>query len=706
MRLENQVLEKKMKKTLMSLAVITAIGFSGCGGGGSDTPTTSTTTDTTTTETTTTPTQASSKVDVSGSITSDTHWTADKVYRLNGRVVVTSGATLTIDPGTVIVGKAGTGASSSWLVIDKGAKINAEGTAAKHIVFTSETAYDGGAPDVGQWGSLVIIGNAAMDAQVEPYEVDPSFVPGTGVADDNSGVLKYVDILNSGITIEENKELNGLSLVGVGNGTTIENIRVINSDDDCVEVWGGTVNMSDIYVSNCTDDQFDVDDGYSGVVTNLSINQISGKSGIEMSGNTAVTFKNLFLLQNESADGAEGAIYFKKDGIGGHFEDAQIVVNSTSANGAIYSKGSFDAANTTFTNVLLTGSNATKFTGDSASGIEAAFDGGSGNQKAAPSKVDVSGSITSDTHWTADKVYRLNGRVVVTSGATLTIDPGTVIVGKAGTGASSSWLVIDKGAKINAEGTAAKHIVFTSETAYDGGAPDVGQWGSLVIIGNAAMDAQVEPYEVDPSFVPGTGVADDNSGVLKYVDILNSGITIEENKELNGLSLVGVGNGTTIENIRVINSDDDCVEVWGGTVNMSDIYVSNCTDDQFDVDDGYSGVVTNLSINQISGKSGIEMSGNTAVTFKNLFLLQNESADGAEGAIYFKKDGIGGHFEDAQIVVNSTSANGAIYSKGSFDAANTTFTNVLLTGSNATKFTGDSASGIEAAFDGGSGNVK
>ncbi|QOP41994.1 hypothetical protein FJR03_09695 [Sulfurimonas marina] len=638
------------------------------------------------------------KIAVSGEITTDTTWTANNVYKLAGKVVVNNGATLTIEPGTTVIGQAGTGAASSWLVIDKGSKIEAAGTADKHIVFTSETAYDGAPAAVGQWGSLVIIGNAAMDAQVQPYEVDPTFVPGTGIAADNSGTLTYVDILNSGITIEENKELNGLSLVGVGSGTTIDHINVNKSDDDCIEIWGGTVNVSNSTVSECTDDQFDIDDGYSGTVTNLTINQSTGNAGIEMSGNTAATFDGLNINVTNSAK--EGAIYFKNDGIGGHFNNTTIRYDVDNGYGVIHSAGAFDAANTSVDNTTIYTSLATVVTGDNnttITGLEDAFANGTNNSTAVKPKIAVSGEITTDTTWTANNVYKLAGKVVVNNGATLTIEPGTTVIGQAGTGAASSWLVIDKGSKIEAAGTADKHIVFTSETAYDGAPAAVGQWGSLVIIGNAAMDAQVQPYEVDPTFVPGTGIAADNSGTLTYVDILNSGITIEENKELNGLSLVGVGSGTTIDHINVNKSDDDCIEIWGGTVNVSNSTVSECTDDQFDIDDGYSGTVTNLTINQSTGNAGIEMSGNTAATFDGLNINVTNSAK--EGAIYFKNDGIGGHFNNVTITTDVANGYGVIYSAGVFDANNTSFQNTTIYTTLDPVFVGDSAAEIKTKFE-------
>ena len=213
---------------------------------------------------------------------------------------------------------------------------------------------------MGQWGGLTIIGNAA-NSQVNPYEVNTAFVAGTSNLADNSGVLKYVKILNSGITMEQDKEINGLSLVGVGSGTTIANITVDLSDDDCIEAWGGTVNMSNITISNCTDDHFDIDDGYSGTVTNLKITQATsqfnlapGNAAMEMSGTTAATFDGLTIVQNTSAK--EGTIFFKKAGIGGHFKNATITDNVTSATlaGAIHSDNVGVAIDTvSFENVTL-----------------------------------------------------------------------------------------------------------------------------------------------------------------------------------------------------------------------------------------------------------------------------------------------------------------------------------------------------------------
>ena len=218
----------------------------------------------------------------------------------------------------------------------------------------------------------------------------------------------------------------------------------------------------------------------------------------------------------------------------------------------------------------------------------------------------------------------------------------------------------------------------------------------------AAGEEQVAAYEVNTEFVAGNTDDTDNSGILRYVEILNSGITMEQDKEINGLSLVGVGSGTTIDNVTVRRSDDDGIEIWGGTVDLSNCTVEYCTDDQFDIDDGYSGTVTNLTINQhTDGNAGIEMSGTTAATFIGLTLTQNYSDK--EGAIFFKKDGIGGHFIDCEIIDNVDDGM-TIYSQGDADEANISFEFVSITSPDtATNFTdsdsGGSAADIESIFD-------
>ena len=257
-----------------------------------------------------------------------------------------------------------------------------------------------------------------------------------------------------------------------------------------------------------------------------------------------------------------------------------------------------------------------------------------------------------------------------------------------------------------ANGTAAEPIIFTSvdETA------GAGKWGGITIIGKAG-NTQVKAYEANTDFSSESTNMADNSGTLNYVQILNSGVTNIRDKEINGLSLVGVGSGTVITNLTVKDSADDCVELWGGTVNLTGVDLTGCSDDFFDIDDGYSGTVTGLKIvANGTGNAGIEMSGTTAATFKDFDITIN--ANKKEGGIYFKKAGIGGHFENGTVTMAAGTTNGgAIFSEGEAILDNISFTNVTLTTNGGEYFedkadTNASGADIANIFDNGAGNVR
>ena len=438
------------------------------------------------------------------------------------------------------------------------------------------------------------------------------------------------------------------------------------------------------------------------------ISTTTGNAAIEMSADTAATFDG-FNITTGSTQAKEGGIFFKKDGIGGHFKNGTIIHNGgqEEPHGAIHSQGTADIANTSFENVTLNAPDDLLFTGDSADALESKFYAGTGNTTncTIPTSATLAGELTGCTILTNDKVWELDGLVVVTPGAQLRILEGTTVTGLPGTGDSTSYMIVDKGAQIFALGTETNPIVFTSQ---DTTAQEVGLWGGLTIIGNAAMDNQVQPYEVNTLYTAGTGQADDNSGILRHVKILNSGITMAEDKEINGLSFIGVGSGTEVDNITVDYSDDDGIEIWGGTVNLSNITITNCTDDYFDIDDGYSGTVTNLNITTTTGNAAVEMSGDTAATFDG-FNITTGDTQAKEGGIYFKGSGIGGHFKNGNLIHNGgqIQADGALHSNDVIDETSTSFENVSMTTGVGLDFTGTSAAALESAFDdgGASGNT-
>lgn len=209
------------------------------------------------------------------------------------------------------------------------------------------------------------------------------------------------------------------------------------------------------------------------------------------------------------------------------------------------------------------------------------------------STVTVSGHITSDTKWFSTSKYMLNGFVYVDEGATLTIEPGTIIKGVID---SKGTLIIQRGAKILAQGTADAPIVFTSVKA--AGQRNYGDWGGLVLCGYAPSNK----HDVSTGVGTAEGGIDsqyggtdshDNSGILQYVRIEFPGIalTSTSNSEINGLTLYAVGDGTTIDHIQVSYSGDDSYEWFGGTVNVKNIVAFRGWDDDFDTDNGFVGKV-------------------------------------------------------------------------------------------------------------------
>ena len=228
----------------------------------------------------------------------------------------------------------------------------------------------------------------------------------------------------------------------------------------------------------------------------------------------------------------------------------------------------------------------------------------------AQSTIIVKDSLTSNQHWTSENFYLLQGFVYVINGVTLTIDSGTVIKGDHTF--TGSALIIRQGAKIYANGTKNKPIIFTSDQP--AGSRVSGDWGGLVLCGKAPINptggtAMIEGGPYAP--YGGTDAAD-NSGVLKYVRIEFAGYPFQPNKEINGLTFGGVGSGTSVDHIQVSYANDDSYEWFGGTVNAKYLIAYRGLDDEFDTDFGWSGMTQFLvglrdsAVADISGSNGFE----------------------------------------------------------------------------------------------------
>ncbi len=211
------------------------------------------------------------------------------------------------------------------------------------------------------------------------------------------------------------------------------------------------------------------------------------------------------------------------------------------------------------------------------------------------SNVNVTTNITNNTTWTANNVYLLQGQIYVKNGATLTIQPGTIIMGDKAT--PGSGLFITQGSQLIANGTVNNPIVFTSNQAP--GARAAGDWGGVILLGRAANNqpsgiANIEGIAptADTQFGGGANPDDnDNSGSMSYVRIEFPGYVYQTDKEINGLTLGSVGAATTLNHIQVSFSNDDAFEWFGGKVNARYLVSYRNLDDDFDTDFGYRGMV-------------------------------------------------------------------------------------------------------------------
>lgn len=619
------------------------------------------------------------QVPLQGDITTNMTLTANNTYLLKGFVRVKAGASLTIEPGTLIYGE---NTSQGTLIVQPGGKVFANGTVEKPIVFTSEFARFGSSrpPTYGDWGGIIILGNAKINVPGGTAQIEgPGDVYGGNDDDDNSGVLRYVRIEYPGIPFSPNNEINGLTMGGVGRGTTIEYIQVSYCGDDSYEWFGGTVNAKYLIAYRGWDDDFDTDFGFSGKLQFLysirdrEIADQSSSNGFESdndgsgSNNTPITsptywnvtlvgpkatsattynslYKRGMHLRRNSQNKVNNAIIMGwptgilLDGLGTingaanqtNFVRNSIISGSEKDVDTTKSNGTFNPAQwftttmggriyTNNTDVMLmnpfvlTQPNAMPkqgspvFTGGGTPPNDGFFDPTANFVGAFGTKdwtlgwtnwnpygygstlVPLQGDITSNMTLTSNNGYLLKGFVRVKAGATLTIQPGTTIYGE---NVSQGTLIVQPGGKVIADGTVSQPIVFTSEFTRFGASrpPTYGDWGGIIILGNAKINVPGGTAQIEgPGDVYGGNNDDDDSGILRYVRIEYSGIPFSPNNEINGLTMGGVGRGTTIEYIQVSYCGDDSYEWFGGTVNAKYLVAYRGWDDDFDTDFGFSG---------------------------------------------------------------------------------------------------------------------
>lgn len=324
--------------------------------------------------------------------------------------------------------------------------------------------------------------------------------------------------------------------------------------------------------------------------------------------------------------------------------------------------------------------------------------------------VELGGSVGTRTLH-PDTIYVIDRFTYVDDGDILTILPGTILKAKTGDGADASALIIARGGTLLAEGSADKPIIFTSvndgiavgeTTSTLDPALDAGKWGGLIILGRAPISATVAKGDTETSVegVPesftfgkyGGSIPGDNSGKLKYVSIRFTGTKLATNSEIQGLTLGGVGSGTEIENIEIISSDDDGIEIFGGAVNVSKALIVYQADDGLDFDQSYDGTVSNsmvVTFNPSEGNDALELDGPEGPSnTTGLFTITNCTFinKGGNGRAAMLKSGAQGTitdcvFEDFNnwIFVDGGTAN-TNFTNGTLEVLDSEFDNASLTG--------------------------
>lgn len=733
--------------------------------------------------------QGSAVGTLQGTIDNDYTLTSEVEWRLDGTVAVgdgnrtlssasdvqavkDAGVTLTIEAGTDI-----RAFDDGSLLVTRGSQLMAEGTASNPITFSSLDAdYDG----LGEWGGVIVQGFASQYGQggtgacfgsgsicnIEGEGGTEISVYGGNEDDDNSGVIRYVRIAEGGKVAGPNNEINGLTLQGVGHGTTIEYVQVHNNLDDGVEWFGGTVNAKYLVLTGNDDDDIDYDEGYRGNVQYAIIQKDPNKAtptgsndprGIEANSSdddyvpeTEAVLANITLIGGavNNADGAQqpgmrlrGAVTTTvvnsavqgfdtgciriddadTDGSGSTDVNSNVTLENVigDCQDGYYDKRAADTvagvgvgANTTFSvgatyainesiaqlsssttiNAVNNGSSFVFDQTDYIGAVDPTAASGwweswtipgslaSANPDSSPSFVSctdsdsvctLSGSINQDYTLVSGVDWRIDGEVIVgngnvsvandtevqsikDAGVTLTIKPGVHV-----RAFDDGSLLVTRGSKLEAVGTVASPITFSSlsDSDFDGEgewggvivqgfAPQYGQGGSGACFGTGTVcNVEGEGGTVIGRF-GGNDVAD-NSGTIRYVRIAEGGKVAGPNNEINGLTLQGVGYGTTIEYVQVHNNLDDGVEWFGGTVNAKYLVLTGNDDDDIDFDEGYVGNIQYAIVRKNPTKGsptgsndprGIEANSSddeyapeTNAVLANILLIGSDVSDGQPG---------------------------------------------------------------------------
>ena len=679
------------------------------------------------------------------SLTNDAHWI------LNGRTAVgndrADNAVLYIQQGTTIIGETG----DDFLVVRRGSRVESVGTVSQPITMTSIQDVTAQETSVGQWGGVVLLGNApANSCGDQTGEATADELANCGVAaegdagqfggdqpEDNSGTLKYLVVKHAGKALGNGDELNGISFAGVGSNTTLDYIQIHENLDDGVEFFGGTASISNLVLTSIGDDSLDWSFGWTGTAKNVYIQQAEGEGDNAIEADNSEFDSNATPLTNPTIEnvtivGANGTNGIRlRAGTAGMLKNVLVTGPATYKN--CLRVGSDSVANAesgllSITNsVVACETPSNNFGSEAINGgnVQTWFEGQAGNQTLLPGDlmlddngylplsgsplvadgkqigafsatnnwmegwtvainggfptdidnaaaqgfaVDVSNefpaitdkpvyrltenttfitdvTLTNDAHWI------LNGRTAVggdrQNNTKLYVQAGTTLIGETG----DDFLVVRRGSQIIANGNANAPITMTSIQDVLGSETTIGQWGGVVLLGNApANSCGDQTGEATGEELANCGVAaegdagqfggdqpEDNSGVLRYVLVKHAGKALGNGDELNGISFAGVGSKTKVEYIQVHQNLDDGVEFFGGTVNIRNIVLTDIGDDSLDWSFGWTGRAQNVYIQQssVEGDNGIEADNSefdSNATPLTKPLISNVTIVGADGA--------------------------------------------------------------------------
>ena len=547
---------------------------------------------------------------MSGTLEEDFTLSASTIYNLSSSFIVESGVTLTIPAGTSI--QAADGGKDVYIAVLKGGKIDVQGTESNPVSMSSASG------NAGNWGGLTICGDATTTAGADAEAEVGGFIYGGTNDTDNSGSINYLILKGTGAQINSDSQYNGISLYAVGSETTISNVAVVNGADDGIEFFGGTVSVSNLYLENNEDDSIDWTEGWNGTVNNAFITHtVSGFSTVFEGDkeNKNPKFNNITAVSTVGGT----ALQFKKE--------SGATITGLSLTGYDVSIDMKDGG--ALTNVLIDGvaADPSLFYGNT--GIVTAADFNWVNSNVSIPTLPLQGTISNKLTLDASVKYLLSSSFIVEDGGELVIPAGTKI--EASAGGTAVYIAVLKGGKIDIQGTASEPVVLSSTLG------NSGDWGGLTICGNATTTAGADAEAEVGGFIYGGTNDADSSGAIKYLVIRGTGAQINSDSQYNGISFYGVGYGTTIENISVIDGADDGVEFFGGTVSASNIYLENNEDDSVDWTEGWNGTLTNTYISHtISGFStafeGDKVNGNPK--FVNLTAISTVGGTGLQ----FKKN--------------------------------------------------------------------